>query len=349
MGRETTRISIGHKGRTLPARIVAWVLTDDVRTKGVALVCAVFIWFLVSELISDQIDQVVPVLVTSVDQTGVLAVSDVRFVRVTLEGPRESLRAMAADRLARAYAVEPDRLAISEASKTIDLPAEDFLDLPTGIRIKAIEPARIKVDLTRVALRHLAVRPRMSGEPAPGYTLAEVRFSPSEIRALVPIELGERNEVETTPIEIAGRDRSFSQRVQARAEMDGRAIHLLDDRPIQARVEIEEVDVVAETEVEVLILRPPSYSLRVKELDPKTVIVRIVGPRTRLADLSAVRALIDLRDLEPDRIRRDLEFPHYFDLRVELPAGTRLVEAFIVGGSGQKEHVERVKVLFVEP
>ncbi len=325
-----------------PVRLLVRVFTDDLKTKAVALVCAIFIWFLVSGLISDQAERMVPIQLHAIE--GIIVESQTKYLKVTLEGPRESLRSLDATRLTRPYSVgSPEEM----SSRTIDVPAEDLLDLPAGVRVAAIEPHRVRVDVQRVVLKYVGIQPDIVGElDSERFRLGEPIVTPSEVRVYLPIEISERDTVKTLPIEVGGRDRSFTQRVQIATEVDGRRIKLYDDRPVQVRVTVEEKEIEATVDAEILILRPGAYPLRVREIDPKTVKVRVAGAVGRLPAAGDVKMFVDLRDLESDKIRQDVAYPFYFRLRSDPPDGLRVVETYNLTGSGEKQPVEQVSVQF---
>ncbi|MBI4617970.1 MAG: hypothetical protein HY720_30460 [Planctomycetes bacterium] len=329
------------------------IFARDLKTKVIALACAILIWFFVSGQLSDRVELVVPVTIEVVsERTGETATlfadsGEQKHLQVTLEGPRDAVRVLSAEGVSAVYRIGPGRLPPGENKANLEVPAEVFLDLPAGVRVVTVEPRHVSVFVQRVRLKTVQVRAKVEGDGkvAPGYHLLEITLTPSEVQVFLPAAIADRDYVWSTPIPIEGRKESFSQTVAIAPRLENLRVYPASNQPILAQVRIEEDLVAREVPLEVLVLRPNEYPLRVKEVFPKTVLVRVEGPRTLVGDSRRWKAYFDIRDVPLATIRRELGFAQFFPLRVDVPDGVKVLETLERSG-GSLHTITKVDVEF---
>jgi len=79
------------------------------------------------------------------------------------------------------------------------------IPLPDEVEVVSIEPAAITLELERLISANLPLRASVEGVPAPGFTVGEVRITPSQINLQGPeSKVTALQFVETTPISVEG-------------------------------------------------------------------------------------------------------------------------------------------------
>jgi YbbR domain-containing protein len=77
------------------------------------------------------------------------------------------------------------------------------IPLPAEVEVVSVDPSAITLELERQETRQVRVRPAITGEPAPGYRVGEVRVLPAELAVQGPESLlTALGYIETGPISI---------------------------------------------------------------------------------------------------------------------------------------------------
>jgi YbbR domain-containing protein len=85
---------------------------------------------------------------------------------------------------------------------------------PPGVRVRRVDPPRVRLRLARAAQTIVRVVPVVRGTPAPGHRVAAVRVHPIAVAVKGPRSTIEtRDSVQTTPVDVAGRRSSVTQSV----------------------------------------------------------------------------------------------------------------------------------------
>lgn len=120
---------------------------------------------------------------------------------VTLEGPQAVVRALPQQGLH----LTVDLAKASEGEVTVDLADRAIVGLPSQVRVKEIQPSRLKLQLDRIRSRRVRVVPVTKGDPAPGYRLAKVEVVPERVDLNGPgAVLQTVAEVKTDAIDVGG-------------------------------------------------------------------------------------------------------------------------------------------------
>ncbi len=151
-------------------------LLENWTLKVLALIFASILWFFVTGEQKLERYYAVPLDLKNLP-SGMMVVSELpENIDVRISGPRTLLM----------------NLHLQQISITIDLQGlepgvttlkrlEERLDLPGPLKITRLSPSYVDVKLERIASKQVEVAPRVSGEPAAGYRLVEVRSEPRRV------------------------------------------------------------------------------------------------------------------------------------------------------------------------
>lgn len=202
--------------------------------------------------------------------------------------------------------------------EVVPLTPRNIRNVPYGVEIDKVEPARIRLQLERTRRKIVDVKPEIIGQAAPGYQVAEVRATPSEVVVTGPeTQLEALTMVETETINIGGRDQTFTENVYLDVEDPNLRIETADFVDVLVVIEEERRNVALgritvtasdanlgiETNprsVEVIGTVPLSFE---GEIDPS--LIRVVIPSGLLSTLEMEDEVIP-QIVMPEELRRHL-------------------------------------------
>lgn len=202
--------------------------------------------------------------------------------------------------------------------EVVPLTPRNIRNVPYGVEIDKVEPARIRLQLERTRRKIVHVKPEIIGQAAPGYQVAEVRATPSEVVVTGPeTRLEALTMVETETINIGGRDQTFTENVYLDVEDPNLRIETADFVDVLVVIEEERRNVALgrisvtasdanlgiETNprsVEVIGTVPLSFE---GEIDPS--LIRVVIPSGLLSTLEVEDEVIP-QIVMPEELRRHL-------------------------------------------
>jgi len=111
------------------------------------------------------------------------------------------------------------------------------ISVPPEVEIIAADPSEIKINLERLRIRSLPVRPQLEGRPAPGFKLGVVRVQPETVRIQGPDQkIAGMESLQTLPISIEGAIETLQLPVEIK--LQDPFVRLLTPVPLKVRVEI---------------------------------------------------------------------------------------------------------------
>ncbi len=123
------------------------------------------------------------------------------FATVTVTGVQALMRNMSPVDLVMAV----DLSNAHEGDVTVDLSDRPVRGLPAELRVAAVAPGTLRVQLDRILKRRLKVAPVVKGEPLDGYAVREVIANPDHVDVTGPSSLVRpMTEVPTEDIDVAG-------------------------------------------------------------------------------------------------------------------------------------------------
>ncbi|MDP7035130.1 MAG: CdaR family protein [Planctomycetota bacterium] len=311
------------------------LLFQDIYSKIMALVCAVVLWFFVYGEVTDKVILDLNIVIWPGGNS--LLVEDQSLERISLEfqGPSDTIKKLQASEITRPYLIQESVLGSTETTKAIEIPLSSFLNLPPMVRtVESIKSRFVRVQVTRSMIKTLEVQEKIDGKVASGFRHVRTTFDPTEVRVRGPAEiLSTQQQIHTRAISVAGRSQSFSMtiktidRIGKSPGRSGRRIFYMEDRPIMATVIIEPMT--QEIEIPVRVLRDPnrtaSFPYNFKMID-RTVKIRLAGSPEALKETERFIAYVDLTQVDPKQIERELGLGQYFDVYFNLPPGVRLAD-----------------------
>ncbi len=184
-------------------------LARNLGSKLLALAIAVAVWFSLSgerrERTSERTYHI-PLSIVNIPPRSLIASPMPASIDVRLRGPFTALRQLEPEKLEAVM----DLSEAERGERVYRLTSED-LNVPPEIEVIALSPQEIRFELDTAEEREIPISPAVTGQPAAGLRVAEVRADPPAARVAGPAgALSRMTSIATVPISVAGRDRSFS-------------------------------------------------------------------------------------------------------------------------------------------
>jgi YbbR domain-containing protein len=209
------------------------LLLDNLTLKVISLVLAFLLWVQIAG--QQRVQRSVSVSVEFINMPHELEITNdyPREVNVVISRPssvRMDERELAA--VIDLSTAEPGMI-------VVPLTERNIRNVPSGAQIEGIEQRRIRLQLERVRRKTVRVLPEVTGQPAEGFQIREVRTSPSEVLISGPESRLERvTTAGTESVDVAGRSRSFTQQVYL--DLEDPRLRIENAASVQVAVIIEE-------------------------------------------------------------------------------------------------------------
>ncbi len=173
--------------------------TENLHLKAISLVLSLVLFVIVRSDREIEVGTMVA-LKYSLPKGQAMVDDPVREVRITVSGARSKVRRLLLKGL---EPIEVDLRNFAGGTYYID---ERSIPLPRGIRLVAIQPSRLDIDLEPKARRSVPVSPNLVGTPDPAFKLVEVNAFPRKVDVVGPeSKVAGLEEVKTLPIDMDGR------------------------------------------------------------------------------------------------------------------------------------------------
>ncbi|MDD5644441.1 MAG: CdaR family protein [bacterium] len=183
--------------------------TKNIWTKVFSVIFAVIVWSYVAEMRSVKYVAKIPLRFVPPANLAIIDTS-ADVLRVTFSGTSEEIQSLENYDLEAIHQI-PDSQPKGRAYIKV---AKSDINKPKKVSVINIEPKIVDVALDEQIEKKLKVRPVWIGQPAYGYEVADVSATPKEISVLGPEKLlSSKRYLETLPIDVTGRDKSFAVRV----------------------------------------------------------------------------------------------------------------------------------------
>ena len=190
-------------------------LTNNFGAKVISLILALGLWYYAVGEEAVEIKRVVPLEIHLANSQLSILKTSVQNVQVTLGVPRGMLTNVASEAIRVSHDIGPEVKTAGDYSFRIES-REVQLQSPY-IRVLQVEPDIVHLTLNEVIIQKLEVKPNFLGDPAFGYKVKEdeIQLNPNAILLEGPSEQLEKlNFVQTEPIDLVGRTRSFRKTVK---------------------------------------------------------------------------------------------------------------------------------------
>jgi len=278
----------------MPSRF-KWV-TANLGLKVVSFLLALGFWFYVVGEESIEITKTVPLEVSATNEKISIVKSSTSFLEVTFQTPRHLLAVLSSSSIPAMHEINADRA----GDFSFNVTTKDFTLPGPEIRITKIFPSFVTVTLDEVIVKKVPIRAELMGEPAYGYRVDEtsIELDPTAVLVEGPKGILEKMDaIQTEPIQLVGRIRSFRRTVKVREEPEIRA---LGDGLTE--VEVPVIAEFSERELKKVPVKPlgtPAPRHYVK-LETDEVSFTLKGPRELLGtlELDDVLAYVEVDELK---------------------------------------------------
>lgn len=214
------------------------VLVRNLGLKVLALAIAVAVWFALSggkrERISER-SYHIPLSIVNIPTHTLIASALPASVDARLRGPFTALRQLEPDKLEAVL-----DLANAERGEHIYRLTPEDVNVPPEVEVISLAPQEIPFLLDTLEEKRVPVAPALTGEPAPGTRVAEVRADPAEVRIVGPAgALAKMSSVATIPISVSGRASSFATPATVLAAGPGLRVRQGQVVTVSVRIEAE--------------------------------------------------------------------------------------------------------------
>ncbi len=302
-------------------------LKDNLGLKVVSLILAVVIWFYAAGEGLDQITLRVPFQVEPPSPEITVVKGGKQTLRVVFQAPRNLINLLSSQDISAYHKIEPG---VKTGEYSFRVGPEDF-HLPSGnIKIQEIYPPVIAVTVDEVVTKRLKVKPNIQGEPATGFSLkeAEILVDPNAVLVQGPkIKLEKLETIQTEPIDVVGRIRSFRRKVKLSFTNELKPLST-DSVDVYVPL-VEQFSSKSFESVPVRVLGVPEKTLSIY-LDPTKVTLNLKGPLRILDGLKAedILAYVEVTGLKKGKydIPLKINFPADISLKGEPPVIHVIIE-----------------------
>jgi len=311
------------------------LFTDNLGTKLMALLMALFTWFYINQEYTDRIESLDVPLKVDVAQGLIVQTHDlgnriIETVKISLEGPRGILQDAAQNIICRHKVIQTN-LGEGPIVQIVELKQSDF-NLPNSIRIKSINPSKIEVVLMRETEKNLRIDTEklFTGQVPKGYKIIEVKTEPSEILVKGPKHiLHNRQLIPCQAIDISDVTRSFSRTGKIVESIDNLPVSTNDVFKITVTITEELVETTMKAGINVLLI--PEFPFQVKA-KPQEIEFKLKGPAEsiKLLKKNDFNVFVNVASLYPNT--KDVKPGSYpgvnveFQLSEKAPRGIILAE-----------------------
>jgi YbbR domain-containing protein len=251
---------------------IAAAVFRNVGSKLLAVLLAVFLWFLAAGQQRIETGYIVPVEFTNMPESVAIEGSPLEFIHVRVSGSRVQMERLTQEKIRTLL----DLRAIKPGDNLIPV-GERNITLPPDTRLVSVSPPYIMVKAA--ARRLVPIRVHLQGRPAEGYRLARTMVDPPSVAIIgAAVKVSQIKEIHMFPINVKGAAESL--RAKADLISPDPEVRILELKPTEVRIDIEGLP--TEGIVSPVPLVPPSASVRVM---PASVSVLVRGPRNLVDDL----------------------------------------------------------------
>lgn len=256
-------------------------LLDNLPVKAASLALAVLLWFVIAGEKTSERGMLIAVELQNFPKDLELTGDPVNQVEVRLRASPSLIQQLGPGEIS----AQVDLQGLREGEHIIHL-TEATIRVPFGVKVVKITPSILSLEFERTLTRTVPIRPRLTGRPAPGFELAELRAEPGEVTIAGP--KGRVQDVEsafTEPVSVGGASTGATELVNV--GLEDPLLRLEGGSRVRVTVAVREAHETRAFEGLRIVARG-----RPARLEPSRAAVTVTGPA------SLVRALAP-GDLQP--------------------------------------------------
>jgi YbbR domain-containing protein len=270
----------------------------NIRLKGAALLLAVLSWAIVSQITNNETGiSDVPVNII-IPQGWAIRDQDMLNVDVTFRGTREDLLQLD-ERTVEVVVDLRDEEFLTERSISLTPRMVNFT--AGNVRVTELQPNSVHLRFGREGSKELPVLVTQRGQPPEGLTVESIQVEPSVIRLFGEQELLETvSSVQTVPLDLSDRVRSFEQRLEVVLPTEGWVGRVSPSRVLVKATLAGVTEERSFPNIPLLMVHPVNQEMENWDVAPSTVEVFLTASPQRLdgLDPSEIRAFIAVDDVE---------------------------------------------------
>ncbi|MBX3298764.1 MAG: YbbR-like domain-containing protein [Acidobacteria bacterium] len=257
-------------GRTFFVKqILKKVFLEDWALKLVALAITLALWFGVTGLSTPTTRRISVPLNLSISSNAQITGPILAEVEIEISGDKRRIEDI--DRKQLTASVDLTEVKPGEQAVTLS-PDTVYVPLPQGVKLTAVTPSRIAINLESVEEKELDVRADIHGLPAAGYEIYSVSVLPPKIRVRGPASVMRTLEfIQTARIDVTGKKDDLTARQITVTSSDPKAA--IFDTVVDVVVRIGEKRV------------ERNISAQVAGSPGRSIAVTLFGPRSELQKL----------------------------------------------------------------
>ncbi|MCU0241019.1 MAG: CdaR family protein [Vicinamibacteria bacterium] len=248
---------------------------DDLGLKLVSLVLAIGLWFIIAAEKTSERGVIVPIEVQNIPTGLEITTDTANHVSVRLRAAPGIIKRVGQENVA----VVLDLKDFTEGEHILHL-TDHTVRRPFGVTVVKVSPSTLTLTLEKSLERDIPVRPRLTGTPAAGMEVAEVRCEPESVRVAGPRSRMERiASVYTEAIPLNGAGTGLTQTTNIGIEDP--LLRILDGPRARVIISLREIQ-----EERIITNQPLELRGGQGVPQPARVTVTVKGPRSLVRNLA---------------------------------------------------------------
>ena len=171
----------------------------NIGLKLTSLLLATGLWLAISSSPQSEVALNVAIIFRNMPPDLEISSENIPAVQIRVRGPERIVGRLQTSNVR----AEIDLSGMKAGEHTFDL--TKAIGVPDRLEVAQVVPSEVHVTLDTRATRHVPVRPRVIGKPAPGYDIAHVAPIPNEVEIIGPSkEIESVDSAITDPVDITG-------------------------------------------------------------------------------------------------------------------------------------------------